>query len=242
MPKLPSRKPSRNFFGSHSETDLSKGLSHSQAAAARRVSFDDFPTSSDDTDVTTRFLTSSSCQHSCCSPSANTSASPLTLSKKAAHKHGLTSKQTLTRLSRSGCLNLLEEQRTTTERKRKTIQSVSEDDMAWKDEVTAESYSGSCSIHQPLDHHSRKGCDANFPGHEDWGQYVDFLPSTEPLPKKRRFLRCDHSHQRELSHCNKTPKRQLSTPNMRAKGEYTRSHAVHSPTYEISVAMKRISL
>lgn len=236
MPRLPSRKQSRNFFGSYSETDLSEGLSHNHAAAARRVSFDDFPNSSDDTDVTTRFLTSSSCQHSCSSPSASTAASPLILSKKAAHKHGLTSKQTLTRLSRSGCLNLLEEQCTTTKRKRKTIQSVSEDDMAWKDEVT---YPGSCSIHQPLHHHSRKGCDANFPGHEDWGQYVHFLPSTEPLPKKRRFLRCDHSHP---SHCSKAPKRQLSTPNMHAKGEYTRSYTVHSPTNEISAAMKRISL
>lgn len=236
MPKLPSRKQSRNFFSSYSESDLSEGLSHSQAAAARRVSFDDFPNSSDDTDVTTRFLTSSSCQHSCCSPSASTAASPLTLSKKAAHnQHGLTSKHTLTR-----GLNLLQEQCTTTERKRKTIQSVSEDDMAWKDEVTSESCPGSCSIHQPLHHHSRKGCDANFPG--NWGQYVDFLPSTEPLPKKRRFLKCDHSN-RELSHCNnKTPKRQLSTPNMHAKGEYTRSYAVNSPTNEISAAMKRISL
>lgn len=168
----------------------------STSSPKRKVSFDECVNINikDNIDVTTRFLTSryTTTRTRCDSPrpsvTCTSRSNPFTASrgaKKLPVKHGMSSKHTLSSLSRSGCLRKLDEEASLSEKgvtrrhfSASAVPSVSEDDM------TLESASDCAMGANLLDTSSTSMSDSSDcskengePQHFGWGHFVDFLPS-----------------------------------------------------------------
>ena len=227
----------------------------STSSPKRKVSFDDSVdnTIKDDIDVTTRFLTSryTTTRMGCDSPRPSSPcasrSNPFTASrgsKKLPVKHGMSSKHTLSRLSRSGCLRQLDEEASLSEkgvtRRHFSVPSVSADDM------TLASLSD-CSIGANiLDASSASmsdssDCEENgSPQHFDWGHFVDFLPSVEQQERERK------SHQKKGA--RSTSKSRAMTKTSFRYSSYPDAsprlavNTAKPSTNDISAAMNNISL
>eukprot|EP00979_Chaetoceros_neogracilis_P011180 scaffold2719_cov266-Chaetoceros_neogracile.AAC.3 len=153
---------------------------------SRKVSFDNCVNIEDDIDVTSRFLTShyTTCciQHESPRPSFPCVSNRSRETKKPPAKRGMSSKHTLTRLSRSGCLRQLDEESTRSFKGRAIPSiSVSEDDMT----LALESASDSAMGVPRLDESSTSTSSSPDQEYEEddaplgygWGQFVEILRS-----------------------------------------------------------------
>lgn len=229
----------------------------STSSPKRKVSFDDSVDINikDDIDVTTRFLTSrytTTRTVRCDSPRPSSPcasrSNPFTASrgsKKLPVKHGMSSKHTLSSLSRSGCLRQLDEEASLSEkgvtRRHFSVPSVSEDDM------TLESLSDCSMGANILDTSSTSMSDSSdckengAPQHFDWGHFVDFLPSVLEQRERER-----KSHQKKGARSTsksramtKTSFRYSPYPDVSPRLAVT---TVKPSTNDISAAMNNISL